>query len=800
MPEETGPGIKLHLYCDQADENTKAGVNGEKPGVKELNENYLKTVDLFFYPGNNPSRTDEAVLHRRFTPGSRNGQADFWIQLTTGDVNGGIFPENERYVTVFVLVNYPGESFTGTSLSALESQAITTDFLNAKNNVLETFLMSGKEVLTLNDRTQILTASGNILLKRYACKMTVNVRVNEYVETEKSGSPGIMERWEPILEDLAVYLDNAVQTVTLSGEKSNPQEADYFSYTDNKRKYVKKNLDGTYSALYGKEGDFYTSAPMYMYPQHWHFASADGPDREPFVKVVLPWHRKADPDNGISATSRQFYYKIVLPTSITETDDEGWDGSFVRNNWYHLNLDVSYLGSDNDGAAVPVDGTCYIVYWQDKNVVIKKAKIGNARYLSVDKNEYILHDVDDAHINYVSSHEVVVKPNSLRVTRPYYGDKDLGYQKDLGATIKEAGVNEPFYDSGQKYLEFTYNNYDDILPLDASGSYINFHHLLEDRYTEVKFDYSPYRISFTLVHDDKQNASDERTYSQDIVIWQYPGVYIEARENSDDSFIRRDDIPDRNKKKIYESTYWGYVFVDNQQMVRAELEQEYNLHYWAQYYRDRGYDFGDDEDFHWRCVWYTGGSRDIFNMNVTVLPQNADFVIGDPRTKEIDNLSPKQFHEAPALDGTTRSLMYYHPADGDDRTINMMAPSYRIASKCGGVEFGGVTLEQAKYRCASYQEDGFPAGRWRLPTRGEIRFIAMLSANKAFTYLFSDGSAYWSANGMIKVSGNDVVDANDGVALPRCVYDSWYWDPEDKEELNEFLEAHKQSFVWGDME
>ena len=144
--------------------------------------------------------------------------------------------------------------------------------------------------------------------------------------------------------------------------------------------------------------------------------------------------------------------------------------------------------------------------------------------------------------------------------------------------------------------------------------------------------------------------------------------------------------------------------------------------------------------------------------------------------------------------------MYYHPADGDDRTINMMAPSYRIASKCGGVEFGGVTLEQAKYRCASYQEDGFPAGRWRLPTRGEIRFIAMLSANKAFTYLFSDGSAYWSANGMIKVSGNDVVDANDGVALPRCVYDSWYWDPEDKEELNEFLEAHKQSFVWGDME
>ena len=80
---------------------------------------------------------------------------------------------------------------------------------------------------------------------------------------------------------------------------------------------------------------------------------------------------------------------------------------------------------------------------------------------------------------------------------------------------------------------------------------------------------------------------------------------------------------------------------------------------------------------------------------------------------------------------------------------------------------------------------------WRLPTRGEIRFIAMLSANNAFTFLFSKGSYYWSANGAIKVLDSDLEDApSQPYALARCVYDTWYWGDDQLE--------NRAQFTWGD--
>ena len=107
----------------------------------------------------------------------------------------------------------------------------------------------------------------------------------------------------------------------------------------------------------------------------------------------------------------------------------------------------------------------------------------------------------------------------------------------------------------------------------------------------------------------------------------------------------------------------------------------------------------------------------------------------------------------------------------------------------------GTYYEEAVYRCAAYQEDGYPAGRWRLPTRGEIKFIAMLSANKAFTFLFSEGGYYWSANGAVKVVAGGVEDVNEEFALGRCVYDIWYWGEQDQ-----LTGENRKVFTWGDRE
>ena len=130
----------------------------------------------------------------------------------------------------------------------------------------------------------------------------------------------------------------------------------------------------------------------------------------------------------------------------------------------------------------------------------------------------------------------------------------------------------------------------------------------------------------------------------------------------------------------------------------------------------------------------------------------------------------------------------------------MVAPSYRISSKFSGIEFSpDLTQPYAEYRCAAFQEDGFPAGRWRLPTRAEVSFIAQLSAMGFFEFLFNDGGVYWSANGAIKINGNKVEDSTKQNALLRCVYDSWYWDKIDGLE-GDPRHNPRNHFVWGDKE
>ena len=211
---------------------------------------------------------------------------------------------------------------------------------------------------------------------------------------------------------------------------------------------------------------------------------------------------------------------------------------------------------------------------------------------------------------------------------------------------------------------------------------------------------------------------------------------------------------------------------------------------------------------------------------MTVLPQNSEFIIGDPRIDGYDTTKPvlgysftnngnteadkilpnrndsdvSNFTPAPvvngdlnmplSLTGENRPLMYYRPTEKSSRTSNMLAPAYRISTKLGGTEFGNLTESQAKYRCAGYQEDGFPAGRWRIPTMSEIKFIAQLSAKGVFESMFKGD--YWSANGVVYVNKDNgtVTDKNSSLALLRCVYDSWYWGDE---QWNP-----RSQFVWGD--
>jgi hypothetical protein len=124
----------------------------------------------------------------------------------------------------------------------------------------------------------------------------------------------------------------------------------------------------------------------------------------------------------------------------------------------------------------------------------------------------------------------------------------------------------------------------------------------------------------------------------------------------------------------------------------------------------------------------------------------------------------------------------------------MIAPKIRVASSYS-VTHDTDSKDLAEKRCASYQEDGYPAGRWRLPTYAEAAFIVGLSNELKIPRLFNNNTRYWCAHGQFLPTTSGVtLNGNSGnsASSVRCVYDEWYWGSE------QLPENQRGTFTWGD--
>ena len=510
LSSSMSPQLEITLSC-VSDRDTKAGDEDiyAQEGVDVLlHENLLSTVDLFFYPGNDV--TSDAVYHV-FKDYGKSGKIKsdiLRLSLDSEIINNLIFPSHNNVTQcyVFAVVNYPGQLveqnaqgediLTGTSLEQLQSIAVTTDFITPgtgeNSHYHANFMMSGSSVMSLRGRNQILAGSATIELQRYACKMTVGVKVAPQVLKDS-------EVWEPMLESMEIYLVDGVKTVCLSGEMPQDPSASYFSFRNNSMRFIDMDTGDPY---FEKDGDYLQTYPFYMYPQRWIYGHTESPNKEPYLKLVLPWKRVVG-----GYTQKQYYYKVFIPDDYREENI----CRFVRNNWYHINIDVGILGSETDEDKVSPDVTFYVVDWQDKNVVIKNADIGKARYLSVERDTTIIYNEPQARLPYVSSHPVTMLEDSIRVGRIYYGTKKSG--GDLGGTITTAGKNDIFPE-GTVYLNFSKAQREDKNEgkdwFEDKESAIEFTHSLNNNYKDPVFDYSYYVIRFVLVHADHPESKEYR--------------------------------------------------------------------------------------------------------------------------------------------------------------------------------------------------------------------------------------------------------------------------------------------------
>lgn len=420
----------------------------------------------------------------------------------------------------------------------------------------------------------------------------------------------------------------------------------------------------------------------------------------------------------------------------------------------------------------------------------------------------------------------------------------------------EEGWNkfEQIYGQGKKIYECEVDNKNHLItfthPLVIWKDMIvdkKFFYYPELKNGKLRDQFSRMEIIIKIKHKDQDEGS---LFEETVYITQYPGIYIEVSHDYGNPYY--DGNQNRNSSNneyvlvnghssSRNSNYpWAAVNVDQMYSFAGNNcnPNMYVIHTTQLSEDNPNYIIGDPRNIYYNNR-LSGASNDensqlFLSYNQPLVHTSDVDWLTDRYGQLIHNYSgvngvyvvvPDMYFEyigefTNILSNTTEFLKRYYPTDetgfylGSEEDldkpgtkIDYIAPSFRIASS-----FGKVTqnnLETARRRCAVYQEAGRPAGRWRLPTKAEVEFIASLSADKKIPVLFGDSKnleyygRYWTAQGKIEVNAYGDIkfptsDHGDGEYSPRCLYDEWYWNQIDSEKGYKLKET-ETNFYWGDL-
>lgn len=456
----------------------------------------------------------------------------------------------------------------------------------------------------------------------------------------------------------------------------------------------------------------YTSViPYYSYSSEW----AEDAVHEVYFTLVLPWAKvETDAeDNEVIGTYRTCYYQVPVNFSGKKLE---------RNMHYLLRLKVGILGSFDDPDApeqpevptgVVLNPSYMIVPWSDR--IDMNAQLDRPTYLAVDKNYAEMNNVSTISIGYASSHSI----SSVKVDKVEY------YNYQNAATRKVTITPE------NKSAVTVKDNRPATAPNDKIN-YSTFAASFNESSHTLTFTNNTNANTFYTTQDIYLTISNQAGLSEQIVLKWYPPIYFEAYLSNGYVYSNGNTYADPNNRNDYVSDY-DYYHIRN----------------------DNGDKFGSITNPDYVRKETSNNNENQYNIYITALPSGSNLKIGDPR--EIQGGS---------IDGLDE-ITNYRKTRRD--AVNIVAPIFKIASSFG--KTSQHTYELSQQRCASYQENGYPAGRWRMPTAGEFEFIKARSANGDIPSLFAD--SYWTANGINTNLGN-----YNGVMSVRCVYDVWYWGDE----------------------
>ncbi len=455
---------------------------------------------------------------------------------------------------------------------------------------------------------------------------------------------------------------------------------------------------------------------------------------------------------GAKVGATRFYYKILLPNLE----------KIERNKYYVLNVDINELGGVED-EYVKVSDHYYVVDWQSP-AAITQAGVTESRFLDIALPVYSFYGKDEMNVPVISSHPIEIEINSAT--------KEV-FKEGVDDTVSQ----DAEYPKTNANTDFTLK------------------HTLVTDVTRDDYDCGIITYEVTVYH------ADDHSWKKTVIIKQYPPVYVKVDESNGYAYVNS-------------YTYGDASYANQTGTARGGRWRSYR----------NGYQIGYE-------ALNNNGSRigtinkgDALNSNynqyvvtVSVLPEGykvkgmtEDIVIGDPRGGK---LSENNLGYANATNNTLVNNVQTKYDAVSTSSQNVIAPAIRIASSWGATS-PILDYDRAEERCASYQENGYPAGRWRMPTVAEIDFLIKLSDYKHIPELFTPNyhsddyggyyDVYW-AGGHYGYGGKPYVEEgykhsqsfvnlagstaySDGtvgvtvgnrkeyfVTYMRCVYDEWYW-------------------------
>ena len=753
---------------------TKATVDGID------NENLVKKIDYFIFPLNangellNGENTEYAFKH---TIGSGTDAVTMPYTETIGRSElAAIFPNGTK-AKIFAVVNYVDKD------GAAVTSPVTTIPTTAKTwkalhelEVGETFFKDGGSGFGLrwprkmepNDSKLFFVMTGEkvidmyasaednkVPLERLASKVTVSLKFGEPI-VDDMGTPNDATddiTWvpQPSGNETRVYLSNAIEHTMLGGPLTRTLVPDQGASDDVPANTTKPAGDGTrdiFEYAYDFLKDITTTnadgdkvTHYYTYPISMQGDNILGDDNQSYLKLVLPWygykHYESAQNPGTFAKEKEVYYKIVIPQ---KTIDKG-------NHIYEFTVDVNIIGNDKE---VNIVGDYIVKDWPDSREI--SSNVATGRYISLDipKDEYDMY-TDLVDIAFVSSGEVEI--SQLKI----YQDDFSSANSTVIDFITGKNGNTYTYGSGKNA------NTEDIagnkLPnwVKIDGRKLVVQHQMNNDFSDSSFDAAPMTFVVTL----HLKGETETTFDRTVTITQYPALYVTKDAHYGHVFVNkyggtnstvstwdnRGTQSTSAQSQSIEGTTWEQYFLGNLLAANTSMTGSGN-----------------------------NNNPNNYNVYVSVLANNTKgWVIGDPRDKTAGPVNYIGTSDDP--------LTYYHKTLENADLI--LAPAFKIASSYGMCANANITYENAVKRCASYQENGYPAGRWRIPTQAEIEFVISLTTYNKIPSLFQGW--YWASNK--KVRNNNTGEFEDssvsianGRGAVRCVYDVWYWGEEKSEE------------------